>query len=87
MNDLLLRVYIAAEQGYTGLRSRVRRAESGQSTVEWAIIVAFVAIMAIIGLKVLQGAVNSTLNHATTCLNNASTPVSATPVATAGPGC
>lgn len=89
MENLMLRTCIAVEQGYVALRRHLKRGQSGQTTVELALIIAFVAIMAIIGLKALQVAINDVFGHVTTCLNSASTPVTGTPVpgGTAGSSC
>ncbi len=51
------------------LMARLReRAEEGQGMVEYALILAFIAILVIVALKFLQPAISTTLNTVTNSL-------------------
>ena len=50
---------------------RWRAAQSGQSLVEYALILAFVALVVIVAMQLLQPAISETFNHVTNCLNSA----------------
>ena len=75
MNELVTRGIIVMQQGITSIRERVKRAEQGQSLVEYALILAVVAIVVIVAMKVLQPAISGTFNHVSNCLNTSQTPV------------
>ncbi len=61
------------------VRQRAARAESGQALVEYALILALVAVAAVIAFKVLQPAIVDTFGRVTTTLTTSSTPVPTTP--------
>lgn len=50
---------------------RLRAAQPGQSLVEYALILAFVALVVIVAMQLLQPAISGTFNHVTNCLNDA----------------
>jgi Flp pilus assembly pilin Flp len=52
---------------------------SGQSMVEYALIVASVALMNIIAMKLLTPHVNATYNQVGNCLDSSLTPVTGAP--------
>jgi pilus assembly protein Flp/PilA len=56
---------VAAQALVAKLRER---AEEGQGMVEYALILAFIAILVIVALKFLQPAISNTLNNVTNSL-------------------
>jgi pilus assembly protein Flp/PilA len=60
MNTLLLRTYLFVQQ--------ILKKEDGQDLVEYALIVALIALSATIGLKNLAGGVNHAFNSVSVAL-------------------
>lgn len=75
MEQKLLRVTVAAQVFVAAVHARIARraasAQSGQSLVEYALILAFVSLVVIVAMQLLQPAISGTFNHVTNCLNNA----------------
>jgi pilus assembly protein Flp/PilA len=65
MNEYVVKMIVAAQTGLAKLRAR---AEEGQGMVEYALILAFIAILVIVALKFLQPAISNTLNTVTNSL-------------------
>jgi pilus assembly protein Flp/PilA len=65
MNEYVVKMIVAAQTGLAKLRAR---AEEGQGMVEYALILAFIAILVIVALKFLQPAISGTLNTVTNSL-------------------
>ncbi len=65
MTDFILRQAVAARITIARLRER---AEEGQGMVEYALILAFIAILVIVALKFLQPSISRTLNNVTNSL-------------------
>ena len=60
MNEYVVKMIVVAQTGLAKLRAR---AEEGQGMVEYALILAFIAILVIVALKFLQPAISNTLNN------------------------
>lgn len=75
MNEIIVKGLIVVQDILAGLRERSKRASQGQSLVEYALILAFIALVVIVAMKLLQPAVAGTFNRVTNCLNNSGTPV------------
>ena len=60
MSDIVTKVMIQAQTLMAKLRERN---EEGQGMVEYALILAFIAILVIVALKFLQPAISTTLNN------------------------
>jgi Flp pilus assembly pilin Flp len=60
MSEFVTKQIVAAQLLVARLRER---AEEGQGMVEYALLMAFVAVMAIAALKHLQHDISKTLNH------------------------
>jgi pilus assembly protein Flp/PilA len=58
MSEFMVRQMIVVREAIERLRKR----ESGQGMVEYALILAFIAILVIVALKFLQPAISTTLN-------------------------
>ncbi len=58
MSEFVVRQMIVVREAIQRLRQR----EAGQGMVEYALILAFIAILVIVALKFLQPAISSTLN-------------------------
>lgn len=58
----------------TWLTSRARFSETGASMVEYALLLALIAAVAIGALVILGGSVHNTLNNVNTGINNTATP-------------
>ena len=75
MEQKRLRATVAARAFVSAVRGRITRcaaaAQSGQSLVEYALILAFVALVVIVAMQLLQPAISATFNHVTNCLNSA----------------
>ena len=65
MNEFVTKQIVAAQTLVAQLRAR---AEEGQGMVEYALILAFIAILVIVALKFLQPAISNTLNNVTNSL-------------------
>jgi pilus assembly protein Flp/PilA len=65
MSEFVTKQIVAAQVLVTKLRER---AEEGQGMVEYALIMAFIALMCIMALKYLQPAISNTLNNVTNSL-------------------
>lgn len=83
INGTIVAGLVVGQHMLTRLRERANRAESGQALVEYALILALVAVAAVIAFKFLQPAIADTFNRVTTTLNTSSTPIPTTP--TPGP--
>ena len=60
MSEFVTKQIVAAQTLVARLRER---AEEGQGMVEYALILAFIAILVIVALKFLQPAISQTLNY------------------------
>ena len=58
MSEFVVRQMIIVREAIARLRER----ETGQGMVEYALILAFIAILVIVALKFLQPAISNTLN-------------------------
>jgi pilus assembly protein Flp/PilA len=65
MSEFVTKQIVAAQALVTKLRER---AEEGQGMVEYALIMAFIALMVIMALKYLQPAISNTLNNVSNSL-------------------
>ena len=65
MSDFVTKQIVAAQALVAKLRER---ADEGQGMVEYAIILAFIAMLVIVALKYLQPAISNTLNNVTNSL-------------------
>jgi pilus assembly protein Flp/PilA len=65
MSEFVTKQIVAAQALVTKLRER---AEEGQGMVEYALIMAFIALMCIMALKYLQPAISNTLNNVSNSL-------------------
>ena len=65
MNEFVTKQIVAVQTAVARLRER---AEEGQGMVEYALILAFIAILVIVALKFLQPAISNTLNNVTNSL-------------------
>lgn len=79
INETIVAGVTLAQEGLVRLRGRATRAEPGQALVEYALILALVAVAAVLAFKVLQPAIVDTFNRVTTTLITSSTPVPTTP--------
>jgi pilus assembly protein Flp/PilA len=65
MSEYITKAMITAQT----LAARLRqRAQEGQGMVEYALILAFIAILVIVALRFLQPAISTTLNNVTNSL-------------------
>jgi pilus assembly protein Flp/PilA len=62
MNDLLLKLYMKFQA--------LKNGEEGQDLVEYALVVALIALGATAGMSALAGGINSAFNHLSTTLGN-----------------
>jgi len=85
INETLVAGLITVQGVLMRLRERAARAESGQSTVEYALILAFVAVAAILAFKLLQPAIVGAFTQVTNALNTSSTPIPTGPAPTPTP--
>ncbi len=58
MSEFIVRQMMVVQEAI----ARLRRREAGQGMVEYALILAFIAILVIVALQFLQPAISSTLN-------------------------
>ena len=65
ISEFVTKQIVAAQTLMVRLRER---AEEGQGMVEYALILAFIAILVIVALKFLQPAISNTLNNVTNSL-------------------
>ena len=65
MSEFVTKQIVAAQTLVAKLRERT---EEGQGMVEYALILAFIAILVIVALQFLQPAINNTLNNVTNSL-------------------
>lgn len=73
MNEFVTRTIISIEQAVNALRERASRAERGQGTVEYAVILAFIVLVVVAALKFVGPAVAATFNNVTNTLNSGGT--------------
>ncbi len=85
MDGLLAQGVFAVQRVLSTLRARARRAEQGQGMIEYVLILAFIALVIVIAMRMLQPAISHVLNQTACTLEGAGTPTSATPVAGATP--
>jgi pilus assembly protein Flp/PilA len=64
MSEFIVRQMIVVREAISRLRER----ETGQGMVEYALILAFIAILVIVALKFLQPAISQTLNQVSNSL-------------------
>lgn len=83
VNEILVMGLVRGQGILARLRARAAQVEPGQALVEYALILALVAVAAVIAFKFLQPAIVDTFNRVTTVLNTSSTPVPTAP--TPGP--
>ncbi len=83
INESIITGLVTGQTIVTRLRERATRAEPGQALVEYALILALVAVAAVIAFKFLQPAIVDTFGRVTTTLTTSSTPVPTVP--TPGP--
>ncbi len=83
INESIITGLVTGQNIVTRLRERATRAEPGQALVEYALILALVAVAAVIAFKFLQPAIVDTFGRVTTTLTTSSTPVPTVP--TPGP--
>ena len=65
MSEFVTKQIVTAQALVARLRAR---AEEGQGMVEYALILAFIAILVIVALKFLQPSISNTLNNLTNSL-------------------
>ena len=65
MNEFVTKQIVAVQTLVAKLRERT---EEGQGMVEYALILAFIAILVIVALKFLQPSISNTLNNVTNSL-------------------
>ncbi len=65
MSEFVTKQIIAVQTLVAKLRAR---SEEGQGMVEYALILAFIAILVIVALKFLQPSISNTLNNVTNSL-------------------
>lgn len=82
MTEFIVRRIIGLQHLIATLRVRARGAQEGQGLVEYALILAFVAVAIILAFQLLQPAIVDTFNRVTNGLNTSSTPI---PLPTATP--
>lgn len=75
INGVIVTASVLVQTLVARLRERAARAESGQGLVEYALILAFVAVAIVVAFKLLQPAITDTFNRVTDTLNGSSTPV------------
>lgn len=85
VNDAILAGYIGLQDGLGRLRARLSGNAAGQTTVEWALIAAAVALVLVIAIKQLTPHINNSYNHVGNCVDAMQTPVTGT--ATITPSC
>lgn len=73
MNEIVLKTIISVEGALSTLRERASRAERGQGTVEYAVILAFIVLVVVAALKFVGPAVAATFNNVTNTLNSGGT--------------
>lgn len=79
VNEILLAGITAAQRALARLRLHGGQPEEGQALVEYALILALVAVAALLAFKLLQPAIVDTFNRVTTTLTTSSTPIPTTP--------
>ncbi len=65
MNEFIVKQMVAVQMLVAKLKTR---AEEGQGMVEYALILAFIAVLVIVALRFLQPQINSSLNSVTNSL-------------------
>ena len=75
MNDLVVKSIITVQHILGVIQERARQAHRGQGTVEYALILAFIALVVVAAVKLVGPAVANTFNNVTNTLNNSGTPV------------
>lgn len=82
MDAYLVRAYILVQQAITRLRNLAHEAQSGQSVVEFMVLAAGMAVVALILVQIMGSIAHQSGNTIQNCFNSALTPV---PDATATP--
>ncbi len=82
MSDLGARSIITMQHVLGVIQQRARQAHRGQGTVEYALILAFIALVVVAAVKFVGPAVAATFNNVTNTLNTSGTPA---PLATPTP--
>ncbi len=83
INGTIIAGLVVGQHTLTRMRERAARAEPGQALVEYALILALIAVVAVLAFKFLQPAIVDTFGRVTTTLTTSSTPVPTAP--TPGP--
>ncbi len=82
MNEFVVTSIITMQHVLDAIQRRARQAHRGQGTVEYALILAFIALVVVAAVKFVGPAVAATFNNVTNTLNNSGTPA---PLATPTP--
>ena len=69
MNNLYLKLYVKSQE-LKGIVQDLMNHEEGQDLVEYALVVALIALGAIAGMSALAGGINSAFDHISTTLSN-----------------
>jgi len=75
INEAIVTGLVLTQGILARIRERTSHAEEGQGTVEYVLILAFVAVAAILAFKFLQPAIVDAFNRVANTLNTSSTPV------------
>ena len=67
MNNLYLKLYVKSQE-LKGIVQDLMNREEGQDLVEYALVVALIALGAIVGMSALAGGINSAFDHISTTL-------------------
>jgi pilus assembly protein Flp/PilA len=70
MSDVITSIAVRAQNAWFAVRDK----ESGQTLVEYALIIALVALAAIVALGFLSGRINNLFSRAGNSLNTVTTP-------------
>lgn len=75
MDAFVAKGIIAMQHALSVMQERARHACRGQGTVEYALILAFIALVVVAAVKLVGPAVAATFNNVTNTLNTSGTPV------------
>lgn len=82
MNELVAKSLFVMQQVLTTMQKRAAHAQRGQGLVEYVLILAFMALLVVVAMKLLQPAIAHTITTTTCNLNSAGVstpPAGATP--------
>ena len=82
MNKIVVKSILVMRYMLAAMHERATRAQRGQGLVEYVLILAFIALVVVVAMKVLPPAISHTLNQTACTLESAGT---STPVASATP--